>query len=84
MILGADGDSRCAFKNLGQIVKTCFLCSETEESILNYRILNAGFTELFTKSRIIGNVNTLVVNNNACYRTFEQLGKFSDLLFLLL
>ena len=83
MILGADGDSRCALKNAADIVKTCILCSKTEKRVFNYRIMNACFTKLFTKLCIISNIDAFIIDNNACNRIFKLLGKVCDYLFLL-
>ncbi len=79
------GSSECGGtgKNVLKTVKTYLLSSAAEKSVFNNSVFNTGFTELSTKSSIIGNAYAAVLNEYACDGIVEGISNSSDCLFFL-
>ena len=80
IIVGAGCDGGGSRKNFGKAAKRSTLNSDVKQGVLNYGVLNAVFTKLFTELCIVGYANTAIVNKNACASAVKSLFELGNLL----
>ena len=68
------------FQHVGDLLVWSIFQCQTEHGVFNNTVLNASFTQFFTKFGIIGNSDALVINQDTGSRVGEFLFKLSNIL----